>query len=221
MSIIITTNEPKEIKELFEDRVETPMDYDFQLCTMRGPIPLERKAIPGDLIASVSDGRLARELRAMREVSRFYTVLLHGRLTFNKDGELVMRGHGHKWTRKGVRNLLRTIELFEGARLEWAETDEELVEVVNEIEEYFNKTHHLSLRVRPALDSNWLAPTREEKVRYFYQGLPSISAVRAKTLAGKYISPMDLYTASIEDIMELSGFGRTLAKGVYDFLREG
>lgn len=221
MTIVITTNEPAEIKKLFGDlAIESPLGFDFLLYTQRGKIPIERKT-PSDLIASISDGRLARELRAMREESRFYIVLLHGRFTYNKDDELVMRGHGRKWTKKGVRNLLRTIELVEGAKLEYAETDEELVKVVQELQEYFDKTHHLSLKIRAGLETNWLVPTREEKVRHFYQGLPSISAIRARTLAKVFASPLDLFGASIDDLMKLPGFGRNLATGVYDFLREG
>jgi len=219
MSVVITTNEPQKIKELFEDRVEIPMNFDLLVYTSRGPIPLERKKIPDDLLASVSDGRLARELIAMREVSRFYIVILHGRFTYKRDGELVMRGR--KWTKTGVTNLLRTIQYVEGAFLEYAETDEELVQVVNEVQRYFDEKHHLSLRVRPSLDSNWLKPTRTEQVRYFYDGIPGIGPIGAKSLEKKYPNPMDLYAVGVEDIMEISGFGRTLSKGVYNFLREG
>ena len=226
MSIVITPNDYTHIGELFgELAISSPLDgFDLLLYTRRGKIPLERKAIPGDLIASVTDGRLARELRAMREVSKFYILLLHGRFTFRQDGTLVIPGAkraGRDWTRKGIRNLLRTIQYVEGAFIEQAESDEELVEVVTQIEDYFNKSQHLSLRIRPGLQSNWILPTRDEKVMHFYQGLPGISTIRARSLIKQYPSPMGLYAATIDDLMSISGVGRTIAKGIYDFLREG
>ena len=219
MSVVITTNEPRRIRELFKDRVETPMNFDFLLYTNRGPIPIERKT-PGDLIASVSDGRLKSELTAMREVSSIYIVLIHGRFTYNKRGEVNMR-YGRRWNKKGVSNLLRTIQYVEGAYLEHAINNYELVVVMDELQAYFDQTHHLSLKIRSGLNTSWLVPTRVEKVRHFYQGLPKISAVRARELAKVLPSPLDLYAASIEDLGKISGIGPNLAKGVYNFLREG
>lgn len=204
-----------------EVAIEMPMDFDFLLFTNRGQLPIERKQIPSDLISSVQDGRLARELVAMRQVSQFPILLLHGRFTYNKVGELVMGGHGRKWTKRGIRNLLRTLKLVEGVFIEQAETDAELLEIFDELQEYFDKSHHLALRTRPPLDSSWLTTTTEEKVRYFYSGLPKIGPVLAKSLAHEFPSPMNLYQASVADIMQVSRFGRSSAERVYRFLREG
>lgn len=220
MSIVVTTNEPRRIRELFKDKVEVPMGFDFLIYTNRGPIPIERKT-PGDLVSSVSDGRLKGELSAMRNVSSIYIVLIHGKFKYTKYGELAMRGHGRKWTKRGVKNLLRTIQLVEGAFIEYAESDKELVDIIYNLQEYFDKTHHLSLKIRAGLSTNWLVPVRAEKVRHFYQGLPKISAIRARELEKVFPNPMGLYEASVGDLAKVSGFGPNLAKGVYNFLREG
>jgi len=225
MTFVITTNEPRKIKDLFGDMcIEVPMNFDFKLFTNSGSVGIERKKVPGDLLSSITDGRLTREVQAMREETQFQIVLLHDAMPYHKDGTVNMRGNkGSNWTKKGVRNLLRTLEYVEGVYIEQADDDEELVQVVIELQEYFDmlKSKHLSFKFRPGLQSSWLMPLRQEKVMYFYQGLPSISAVRAKSLASKFPSPLQLYQASTEDIQQIPGFGSRLADKIYNFLREG
>lgn len=222
MSVIITTNEPPKVRELFADRVEIPMDFDMMLYTNQGKIGIERKDIPSDLLASVGDGRLQREIVAMRNMTDYQFVILHGRFIYRQDGTLSSAGFGRNWTKRAIRNLLRSLELVEGVYVEQAETNEDLVNLVNELQDYFDKAKHLSTKkARPKIQTDWLSPTRIEMVRHFYQGLPRISAVRAKQLEEKFPNPTDLFQASTDDILELSGFGKNLANGIYDFLRGG
>ena len=221
--IIITSTEPKEIKELFgKDMIEDVMGFDMMLLTNRGKLPMERKKVPGDLLSSVTDGRLKRELDAMRVVSPFNIILLHGTFSYRKDDSVVMYGNkGRNWTKRGVRNLLRTLQYVEGCYIEQAETDEELVQVVHELQDYFDKDLHLSFKTRCGIQTDWLIPSKQEKIMYFYQGLPEVKAIRAKALSERFPSPLDLYQASIEQLMEVSGIGKKLATGIYEFLRSG
>ncbi len=222
MTVIITTNEPREVKELFVDRIETPLPFDMLLYTKRFPLPMERKAIPGDLIASVTDGRLQRELIAMREVNpKFQLLILHGTFEFRRNDDLVMPSkHMKVWTKKGIRNLIRSLRVMEGVLVDQAETDRDLVNVVNEWQVYLDTDVHRSLRARPRLESDWFTPTRTERVRYFYEGIkPGISVVTAKALEKRYHNPIDLYAASVENLMQVDGIGRTTAVRIYNFLR--
>jgi ERCC4-type nuclease len=221
MTVVITTNEPEDIKKLFRpDSIEIPMNFDLLLYTKSGTIPIERKAIPGDLLSSVEDGRLHREMTAMRDESAINILLLHGDFVYQKDGTLWGK-KGRSWTKKGIRNLLRTVQFVEGLYIEQAHSDQELVEIVNELQEYFDNQSHLGLKRRPGLQSDWFVTTREDKVCYFYSGLPSVSAVRAKALCEKFPDPIMLYQASIEDIRQIDGFGKKMSEQVFRFLREG
>ncbi len=227
MTVIITTNEPKDVKELFIDRIEDPMGFDMLLYTVRFPFPIERKKIPQDLISSVQDGRLQRELIAMREVNPdFYMILLHGCFEFKKNGDLIMPGVPQKisnkikpWTKKGIRNLLRSLSLIEGAIIEYAETDQDLVDVVNEWQTYLDNDQHRSIQSRPRLDKDWAVPKKDEQVRYWMQGLPGISSVRAKMLQKKFKTPQALFSASVEDIMSIDGFGKKISADICEFLK--
>jgi ERCC4-type nuclease len=234
MTVIITTNEPKEVKELFVDRLEMALGFDLLLYTKRGPFPMERKKIPGDLISSVLDGRLQRELIAMREINPdLYGLILHGEFKF-KGNDLIMtdvpirtRKKLRTWTKKGIRNLLRSLELMEGCVIIRAKDDQELVDVVNEWQDYLDADLHRSVRGRPRIDYDKNTPIKVERVRYFYAGLPcsdgsrmrSLGIERAKDLQEKYPSPIDLYKASCEDIMKINGFGKSISENIYNFLR--
>ncbi len=225
MSILVTTNEPASIKDLFEDKVEIPMGYDFKLFTNSGPITIERKACPGDFLSSVTDGRLRREIIAMRKESQINILLLHGEFIFRRDGTLVTPGRetkeGRGWTRQAISNLIRTAKYVEGLYVEEALTDNDLVSTILQLQDYFDKQKHTSLQQRPKMQSDWYVPADKERVAYFYQGLPSVSGGRAKQLTERFPMPMDLYAASVEDIDSIPGFGKGLSEKIYDFLRSG
>jgi len=221
---LITTNEPRPIKVKLPDLIECPMGFDIMLMTNNGNVCIERKAVPGDLVASISDGRLGREILNMREESKFNVVLLQGRMKFDKDGLLVIPGrtkvkNPYRWNRKGLNNIRRTWEYVEGCFTEYAQNSNDLVNVLNNIQDYFDKGKHLSMKSRPQIQTNWFVPSRGEKVIYFYQGLPGVATIGAKKLYDKFPSPWDLYRASIEDIDDIPRIGIGLATKIHNFLR--
>ena len=220
MTPLITTNEPRKIRELFVDRIEVPMNFDMKLYCNLATVGIERKKIPGDLISSIEDGRLGREILAMREECQVMIVLYHGVMRFNKNGTLRLgRRTSYRWTEKGLRNIRRTLEFVEGCHIEYAKNNYELVKVVSELQEYLDEKEHLSTKGRSPIKSDWIKPIYYEKVRYFYDGIPGVAVVGAKKLADKFPSPMQLYSASVEEIMEIPRVGRAMATGIYNFLR--
>lgn len=197
------------------------MGFDMQLFTEAGAIGIERKKAPSDLLTSVGDGRLNREILAMREVTRIQILLLHGKIRYHKDGKLRVWGRRPywNWTKRGVTNLLRTVRYVEGVYIEQADNDRELVQVVHDLQVYFDQKDHLSLKSRSGIETNWMVPTRDERIIYFYSGLPGIATIGAKKLYDIFPAPLQLYEASLEDLMRVSGIGKIMATGIYNFLR--
>ena len=222
MTFLINTNEHKRVKKIFEkEAFPFSLDgFDFLLYTNSGVIPGERKRIPQDLISSVEDGRLNREILAMREVSEIYFVLLEGTFGYNhRTGLLRMGRRLVNWKEKGIRNLLRTIQYCEGAYIEYSRDTKHSVEVVASLQEYFDAKRHLSLKHRPRLQSAWYFPLKTERVIYFYQGLPGIGSITAKAIYEKFPNPLSLFQASIDEICEASRIGKSMATKIYNFLR--
>lgn len=220
MTIVITSNEPGTIKRLFQDKVELPMGYDFRIYTEIGVVGLERKT-PGDLLASIEDGRLSNEILAMRAECDYQVILIHGQFRYNKDGNVIFDRRKSRWTRKAIRNFMRTLEWVEGCYIEHAENDHDLVDVIQDLQIYLDKPRHSSIHSRPSIKSDWVKPTHKEKFVYWMQGLPKIGPVRAKILAEVFPTPMSLFEASASDISKVKGFSAISGQEIVDFLRTG
>lgn len=217
---LIVPNEPKTIRNLLSELIECPQGYDICLLTNLGKVGIERKKVPSDLISSIEDGRLGREILNMREECQIMIVLFHGTMRYNKNGTLKLgKRTSYRWTEKGIRNIRRTLEFVEGCYIETARNNQELVKVLNELQDYLNEKEHLSTKGRLPIKSNWIKPIYAERVRYFYDGLPGVAVVGARKLADRFPSPMQLYAASVEEIMEVPRVGKALATGIFNFLR--
>lgn len=219
---LIVPNEPKRIRQLLPDLIEVPMGYDICLLTNLGKVGIERKRVPSDLISSIEDGRLGREILAMREECKVMVILFHGVMRYNANGTLKLgRGTSYRWTDKGIRNVRRTLEFVEGCYVECARNNEELVKVVNEVQEYLDKPRHDSMHIRQGIKSNWIRSTREEKIIYWMQGLPGVGISTARKLYEKFPTPLSIFQAVPEDISSIPRMGKTVAMGIYNFLRTG
>lgn len=223
ITILVSPNEREPVKSaLGELGLEYPLPYDFQLFTTRGIVAVERKFFPDDLLASVRDGRLARECAAMRQNAPFRFVIIEGRGRYTRDGKLRVgrRKKPSAWTRAGVRNLTRSIRFVEGADIEYSDNIVDTVGILKELQRYFDNPTHVGLRTRPGFESDWPIPTYQERFIYWLQGCgPGISIIRARALANHFKNPMELMVASVEDLTEVSGIGKKLAPVIYNFLR--
>ena len=217
---LITSNEPQSIKDLFKDWIETPMHFDFKLYTEHGTVGIERKAVPGDLLSSVDDGRLRNEIIAMREECDFQVIIFHGIIKYDASEQILLTNKRRsRWTKTGIRNLRRTLEWVEGCYVEQVPNDVSLVETLEDLQKYLDNGRHLSLKGRPGIQRDWIVTSKVERVQHFYDGIPGIAPVRAKALASAFPLPMDIYKASVEDISSVSGIGKGTALKIYNFLR--
>lgn len=70
---------------------------------------VERKT-PNDLLASIGDGRVFDQVRAMVEIARFVFVLIHGSLTYNHEGKAVADGRFSGWNAWSVEMALVALQ---------------------------------------------------------------------------------------------------------------
>ena len=221
MVILVSPNE-KEVRVELDRRgigIEHNLPYDFQLITSRGKVLAERKRFPEDFVASVQDGRMAKECAAMRQDSSFRFLIVEGKGNYDKDNRLFLGGRSSRWTKSGIRNLYRSIRFVEGIDIEFTDSIVDTVDCLVELQHYFDTENHVSLRNRQTFESNWLIPVYEEQLTYFYQGLPGIKIVRARKLSKEFPNPMNLFSATVERLKQVDGIGDKLASGIYGFLR--
>ena len=201
--------------------VSENLPFDFLLLTERGPIPVERKKFPSDFLASVEDGRFSSECAAMRDMSEFCFVIAEGKPRY-KNNRLMRGRRTTRYNRAGFRNLCRSLEFVEGCKIEWSSDTIDTVEILKELQGYFDKEKHLSFKARPKLHTAWheLGPTYEQRFLFWLQGCGAgIGPANAIVLAKKFNTPQDLHNAEIHDIIECRGVGQTLATSIYNFLR--
>src|SRR5262249_5417116 len=98
-----------------------------------------------DLIASIADGRLAREIPQLRNCA-FASIIVEGQPHFTRDGEIV---HGWaKWTREQWWSVLRSLQ-YQGFVVECTRDEAETVALIESQAKWLGKGEHLSLTRRP------------------------------------------------------------------------
>jgi len=223
-TILVSPNERAEMKSaLGEYGFEIPIPFDFLLYTSRGPIPRERKVFPGDFLASIGDGRFAKECAAMREISQYPGIILEGSPNYNSEGILRVNGRFSRWNKKGIRNMIRSLKYVESCDVEWSDSIEDTVEILKENQEYFDNPRHLSLRRRQKFESDWYSPVYEERFIFWLQGCgKGISVTRARLISQKFKTPMEVGQAFADEtlrdkLMELPGIGKVIADNFCKF----
>jgi ERCC4-type nuclease len=190
----------------------------------RGRLAIQRKQFPDDLLASLDDGRLARELPLLSQ-TEYPVLIVEGRPMWTADGHL-MQSWNSRWTRAQLRNLLRSVWRVHGVAVETTDDLQDTAAAVLEMEAWFRKSEHLSLRRRPKpvyRDSWGQLQTRHKGTKmlsFFYQGIEGVSVTLADDLVKHFPMPVRLCNASIEDLMSVPNIGQKRAETIYRFLRQ-
>ena len=186
--------------------------------TTKGLLGVQRKEV-SDFIASLEDGRLARELPLLVNGVTLPVLLIEGQFKFNADDHLYFGDRVLRYTKQGVHNLIRSISYVNGVSIEYSASFTETPVIIRELIDFVNKEHK-SLLKRPKLQSAWGKPTSHEALAYFYQGLPSCGVVLSQCLMKAYPCPTDLVNASFNDLMALPQIGKQRAEKIFLFLHK-
>jgi len=216
--ILISPSEPKELAELTKAEVSPlPEDYgsDFLLPTRHGLCGIQRK-VERDFINSISDGRLQTETSLMEPLV-FKILILEGNLMF-LDGILYKDGHPTRFTKEGVRNLLRSLFYQRGIRVEFSDSLKDTAQIVLELADYFEKPQHQSLYTRPPCPSQWGTPTFDEQALWLLQGFRGIGATLASKILKHFGGVPLKWSCSKKELAEI--VGRKKAEKLFSFLNE-
>ena len=220
MSFLVSPNEVDLLKLLGDDGFAYNLPFDVGMFTETGQVAVERKAFPSDFVASVRDGRWAKEAAAMREWAPYRIGILEGEPRYDAEDHLIIGNRTSQWTKKGIRNMIRSVKWVEGLDIEWTYDMNDTVECLHEIQGWFDETNHWSLRTRPTVKGSWYTPIYEERFIHWLQGCgKGVSIGRARKLAEYFHTPFEIFNASIEDLQACPGIGEGIATGLYNFLR--
>lgn len=172
-------------------------------------VGVQRKEIH-DLIASRSDGRLAKELAQMKALDQGI-LLIEGRLKWTSDG--VLSTSRSKWTRAEHMGLLFSVQST-GVWVNSSESLSESREYLRSLEKWFSKESHKGINVRPKPTTLWGTRTNRDYAIHFIQGLDGIGPKVAGDIFDKFGMPFNL-TIGVADLMTVPGVGKKRAEKIW------
>lgn len=185
----------------------------------RGKLAIQRKAFPEDLLASLEDGRLAREL-AMLSQSEYPVLIIEGQPTWTSDGHL-MQPWASRWTKTQIRNLLRSVWLAHGVQVERTDDINDTAAAMLEMESWFRKEIHRSLLTRPkqTTHNSWGTSNRRDFARFLLQGFPGVGSMLAEAIFDHFGRIPLKFDCGYDELKSVYGIGDKRAKVLWETLQ--
>lgn len=184
----------------------------------RGKLAVQRKSFPDDLLASLDDGRLARELPLLA-YTEYPVLIVEGRPMWTADGHL-MQPWDSRWTRAQLRNLLRSVWRVHGVAVEYTDDINDTAAAVLELESWFRKDVHRSLLTRPKILANngWGLSNKRDMARFLLQGFPGVGSTLAEQIFDHFGRVPLRWDCSFEELLSVYGIGEKRAKALWEAL---
>lgn len=178
----------------------------------------QRKTIE-DLLASLEDGRLARELPLLALKVTFPVLLLEGHPVFTNDGYLVRNGRPCRWSRRAWRNLLRSIHYQFRVVVEHTQNIQDSAEAIREMLQWLLKDDHTSLLKRPKPIDEWGMPLEGMALHEFIlQGFPRVGPKTARAIVHHFSRAPLYWTCTPQEMQEVDGVGPITGKALFRVL---
>ena len=224
MEYLVSPTEPPKLKFRENAIVSTlceKMGADIIMFSLLGTILVQRKT-PSDFMASITDGRLGKEVGLMVNNSSYCYLLIEGRFKYTKEGKWIRGKRVTGWTRESIEKQQLTV-MHRGIKIIRSRHLEDTPTVLSWLFEWIEKGSHSSLEIRPPIKKDWFYTTKEDQVKYFYQGIPlsdnrTVAVGVSRLLFKNFPSPNKLLGASATNLSEIRGIGKLTADRIYNFL---
>jgi ERCC4-type nuclease len=205
--VLVSPAEPPALKTLGRtSTLPETLGADFLFYSpLFGRVGVQRKAIP-DLVSSLSDGRLQREIIDMKGLD-VGIWLIEGRPEWTTDGQLL----GSRSTYTEAQHFGVVFSLL--SKTFWVVqtgSQPETLRCLSALERWLKKPSHHSLNSRPG-PSGMFGLSKTDWQVHFMQGLPGVGYERARAAVEHFGGlPMKL----TGDLSEVSGIGKKTAARV-------
>lgn len=169
-------------------------------------VGVQRKTVV-DLIRSIEDGRLQRELAQAGSLD-LAAMVVEGAWTWTTDGRLL---DSPGWTVAQLLGVLWSVQAEHGWVV-WCSPSPEITRLsLRAFEAWAGKVEHTSLRRRPKARGEWGKPTNREWAVHLLQSFPGLGVERASALYDAIGLPLR-WTVSEKDLRKVPGIGPVLAR---------
>lgn len=167
---------------------------------------IQRKELK-DLLASVNDGRLAKELQQMQAANIGARLLIvEGKPQWTTDGTM-MQNWGQTWTKRQLTGLLWSVQEA-GVWISITDGLSETLETVSWFMTWCSKEHR-SLVTRPGPGAMWgTSPTDKEWGSHLLQGIPGIGPEIANRIVREFGRVPLGWNVEREEMMKVEGLGK-------------
>lgn len=166
----------------------------------------QRKRVD-DLVASLRDGRLAKELGQMAQLARA-VLIIEGDWRWLPHGQSATIRYG-KFFRKQYRGLVMSIQAM-GVWVVETLNMEDTAEALRQLEDHFQPGPPSSLLRRPNAKGKWGAADSEEWGCHWWMTFEGIGPTQAKRLYAALGIPV-IWTCTLKDLMAVEGIGKVRA----------
>lgn len=227
--IFVSPAEPASVKSLFErtltqtthemmvsSKPET-MGVDFLWRARGGWYGVQRKEL-SDLLASMQDGRLSKELGQMAGMGRAW-VIIEGEPQWTLDGALLNNSWGRPFTVSGWVGLLSSIQAA-GAHVLVVPNVRETCTTITHLINYTIKPSHNTATSRPgAQGGKWGHASSRDWGVHLLQSFPGIGPEVAGAIYDHFGGVPMRWTVNEQDLLAVAGIGKGRAGKLIAALR--
>lgn len=212
----ISPTEPSAIK-LLGTVSSLPERYgaDVLLLTPLGTVGVQRKECT-DLVKSVHDGRLAKEVAQLQALS-IAILIVEGKWRWTVDGQsLTARG----WSRASHRGLMLSLQ-SSGLWVEYTDGLDDTIAFISQLEKWATKPRHVSTRTRPNPSSSWGKAGSRDWGVHLLQSFDGIGADIAGRIYDEFGGVPLRWSVTAEDLLTVPGIGKKRAATLMEALDDG
>jgi len=208
----VSPTEPKLLRDIGITS-STPEKYgvDFLFASSVGLVGIQRKELK-DLVASLRDGRLGREMSLMKHLD-LAVLLIEGEPRWSEDGYLL---NARSFTREQMNGVLFSVQMT-GVWYLKSEGLSSTARLVKSLQGWLSKHRHGGFSQRPKPVSEWGTLTNRDWAVHLLQGFPGIGAETAGAIYDELGVCMG-WTVTEKELMKVKGVGKVRARKMMEAL---
>lgn len=176
---------------------------DILIASQLGIIGVQRKEV-ADFVASVQDGRLAKEVQQLQHCD-IAVIIIEGDWAWSLDGEWM--NNYARFTQNAYESMLMSLQ-SSGIWVRTAYNANETVRVCKGIEAWANKPTHNSLLTRPKPQGSWGAVGHRAYQVHLLQGIEGIGPELAGRIIDHFGGVPLMWACTREQLLEVPGLGK-------------
>ena len=214
--MLVSPTEPASLQALGKTSLvpeQYGSDYLFT-STEFGLVGVQRKEI-SDFVASVQDGRLAKELGMMKRLG-LSLLVLEGRVSWTNDG--LATWTRTRWSTTQHLGTLWSVQLS-GCWIITTPTAQETSILISAFTRWTSKPRHISLESRPGPTADeWGKVGNREWGIHLLQGFRGIGPSNARAIVEHFGTVPLMWTVGLSDLVEVPGIGDRRAEQLMEAL---